>query len=125
MEAATVTVLPAPGRDPIDRLRDFLTGCADGLVQFPGLTTTAFPGLIRMDNSKTFCGRYRKEMIEKVGQVIFEAQGDGAGRDGATLYSVATALGVLSCIMFPFLISSTLREAAAGLRVCPPAATAG
>jgi hypothetical protein len=114
MEAATVTVLPAPGRDPIDRLRDFLTGCADGLVQFPGLTTTAFPGLIRMDNSKTFCGRYRKEMIEKVGQVIFEAQGDGAGRDG-----------VLSCIMFPFLISSTLREAAAGLRVCPPAATAG
>jgi TetR/AcrR family transcriptional regulator, regulator of cefoperazone and chloramphenicol sensitivity len=109
MEAATakafekgVAVLLASERDPIDRLRDFLAGYAYGLVKFPGLTKTAFLGLFQKDDSKTFYGRYMKEMLEKVGQVISEARGPD---------SSITALRVLSCVIFPFLLSNTLREA--------------
>lgn len=118
MEVATATafekgigVLLAPGRDPIDRLRDFLAGYAFGLVKFPGLTKTAFLGLFQMDDSKTFYGRYMKEMLEKVGQVITEAQGPGMAGDSASPDSATTALRVLSCVIFPFLLSNTLREA--------------
>ena len=125
MEAATamafekgVGVLLAPGWHPIDRLRDFLTGYVSGLVKFPGLTKTAFLGLFQMDDSKTFYGRYMKEMLEKVGQVIAEAQGpdparQSAARDGPPIDNAATALMVLSCVIFPFLLSNTLREAGA------------
>lgn len=109
MEAATATafekgvaVLLAPGQGPIERLRDFLRGYASGLEKFPGLTKTAFLGLFQMDDSKTFYGRYMKEMLEKVGQVIAEAHGPD---------STTTALRVLSCVIFPFLLSNTLREA--------------
>jgi TetR/AcrR family transcriptional regulator, regulator of cefoperazone and chloramphenicol sensitivity len=112
MEAATATafekgigVLLAPGRDPVERLRDFLTGYVFGLVKFPGLTKTAFLGLFREDDSKTFYGRYMKEMLEKVGQVIAEIRGPDAVPDNAT-----TTLRVLSCVIFPFLLSNTLRE---------------
>jgi AcrR family transcriptional regulator len=115
MEAATATafekgigVLLAPGRDPVERLRDFLTGYAYGLVKFPGLTKTAFLGLFRTDDSKTFYGRYMKEMLEKVEQVIAEACGPGVAAGNST-----TALRVLSCVIFPFLLSNTLREAGA------------
>jgi AcrR family transcriptional regulator len=120
MEAATamafekgIVVLLAPGRDPIERLRDFLTGYAYGLVKFPGLTKTAFLGLFRMDDSKTFYGRYMKEMLEKVGQVIAEAQGPGAAGDSDASDRATTALRVLSCVIFPFLLSNTLREVGA------------
>jgi AcrR family transcriptional regulator len=125
MEAATamafekgVGVLLAPGRDPVERLRDFLTGYAYGLVKFPGLTRTAFFGLFHKDDSKTFYGRYMKEMLEKVGQVIVEAQGPNIARESGTQStadpdSATTALRVLSCVIFPFLLSNTLREAGA------------
>lgn len=120
MEAATatafekgLTVLLAPGRDPVERLRDFLTGYANGLVKFPGLTKTAFLGLFQMDDSRTFYGRYMKEMLEKVGEVVSEARGGGAEKDGAAPDSVTTALRALSCVIFPFLLSNTLREAGA------------
>jgi AcrR family transcriptional regulator len=118
MEAATamafekgIGVLLAPGRDPIERLRDFLAGYASGLEKFPGLTKTAFLGLFQMDDSKTFYGRYMKDMLEKVGQVIAEAQGPDAARESAAPDSTTTALRVLSCVIFPFLLSNTLREA--------------
>jgi TetR/AcrR family transcriptional regulator, regulator of cefoperazone and chloramphenicol sensitivity len=115
MEAATATafekgigVLLAPNRDPVERLRDFLAGYAYGLVKLPVLTKTAFLGLFRKDDSKTFYGRYMKEMLEKVRRVISEAQGPDAAGDNA-----GTALRVLSCVIFPFLLSNTLREAGA------------
>jgi AcrR family transcriptional regulator len=120
MEAATATafekgigVLLAPGHDPIERLRDFLTGYVSGLVKFPGLAKTAFLGLFQMDDSRTFYGRYMKEMLEKVGQVIAEAQGSGVAWDRASPDSATTALRVLSCVVFPFLLSNTLRAAGA------------
>jgi AcrR family transcriptional regulator len=115
MEAATakafemgVSVLRAPGKPPRERLLDFLSGYAYGLVKFPGLTRTAFLGLFRKEDSETFYGRLMKEMVGKVGQVIAEAAGSGAAQD-----STATALMVLSCVIFPFLVSNTMREAGA------------
>jgi AcrR family transcriptional regulator len=117
MEAATakafekgVAVLLAPERDPIERLRDFLAGYAYGLAKFPGLTKAAFLGLFQKDDSKTFYGRYMKEMLEKVEHVIAEVRGSAAVHDNAPDGS-ATALRVLSCVIFPFLLSNTLREA--------------
>ncbi len=120
MEAATaqafekgVAVLLTPGREPVERLRDFLTGYAYGLVKLPGLTRTAFLGLFRKEDSQTFYGRYLKEMLERVRQVIVEAGGPGATRLPADQNSAATALMVLSCVIFPFLVSNTVREAGA------------
>jgi TetR/AcrR family transcriptional regulator, regulator of cefoperazone and chloramphenicol sensitivity len=115
MEAATakafemgLKVLLAPGRDPMERLREFLSGYVKGLVSFSGLTRTAFLGLFRREDSGTFYGRYLKEMLSKVGQVISEAQGPRTEQDTA-----ATALMVLSCVVFPFLVSNTARDAGA------------
>jgi AcrR family transcriptional regulator len=115
METATakafelgLKVLLAPGRDPIERLREFLSGYVKGLVEFSGLTRAAFLALFRKEESGSFYVRYLKEMIAKVGEVIAEARGPGAAQD-----SGATALMVLSCVVFPFLVANTARDAGA------------
>src|SRR5271157_4735089 len=61
VEAATaeafekgMAVLFAPGRDPRQRLRDFIIGYAFGLMKFPGLTRTAFLALFLRENGDTF-----------------------------------------------------------------------
>lgn len=120
IEAATamafekgVGVLLAPGQDPLQRLRNFLAGYTSGLIKFPSLTRTAFLGLFQMDDSRNFYGRCMKEMIEKVGQVIAEVQAPHAARQSPAPGSTATALRVLSCVIFPFFLSNILREAGA------------
>ncbi len=109
-------VLLAQGRDPVERLRDFLVGYAKGLVMFSGLTRAAFLGLFQGDDSKTFYGHYAREMLEKVAQVIAEARGPGAAPGTAAEArqdSLTTALMVLSCVIFPFLVTNTMRQAGA------------
>jgi AcrR family transcriptional regulator len=115
MESATaqafekgLTVLLAAGRRPRDRLGDFLTGYAFGLVEFPGLTKTAFLGLFRQDDSKTFYGRYLREMLDKVALVVGEVRGSADRRANTDL-----ALRAIACVVFPFLLPDTLREAGA------------
>ena len=116
MEVATANayemglrVLLAPGKDPMVRLQEYLGGYVKGLVSFSSLTRTAFLGLFRKEDSTTFYGRYLKEMLEKVGQVIAEARGQGAVEQD----SAATALMVLGCVVFPFLVGNTARETGA------------
>jgi len=113
VEAATVEafkkgmdVLFAPDREPRARLRDFIAGYAYGLMKFPGLTRTAFLTLFHSESGATIYGRYMKEMLEKVAQVIAEMSGPAATDDVK-----GAALMVLSCAIFPFLVSNTVREA--------------
>ncbi len=95
----------APGREPKARLLDFITGYAYGLMKFPGLTRTAFLTLMRNEKGSTFYGRYMKEMLDKVGQVVAEA-GGAAGRNEGDV-----ALMVLSCAILPFLVANTVKDA--------------
>jgi AcrR family transcriptional regulator len=105
-------VLHAPGKEPLERLREYLVGYSTGLVKFPALTRTAWQGLFNKEGGETFFGRFMKEMLELVGQIIEEIQKpDRAGRGSHD--SAATALMVLSCVIFPFLVSSTIRDAGA------------
>jgi AcrR family transcriptional regulator len=115
VEAATATafekgmaVLFAPGKAPFERLRDFLAGYAYGLVKFPGFTRTAFFAFLLKEEGATFYGRYMKEMFVKIRQVIAETEGGNSAQE-----SGSTALMALSCVIFPFLASSTLRDAGA------------
>ncbi len=103
--AKGLTHLFAPGREPKARLRDFLTGYAYGLMKFPGLTRTSFLSLFFKESGDTYYGRYMKEMLDKVGQVIAEAGGAGATQPGDA------ALMALSCVVFPFLVANTVKDA--------------
>jgi TetR/AcrR family transcriptional regulator, regulator of cefoperazone and chloramphenicol sensitivity len=115
MEAATATafergvsVLLGDRGTPAERLRDFLVGYASGLVKFPSLTRAAFLGLFQREDNRTFYGGYLREMLDKVAQVITEVR----GRNDPPA-SVARALMVISCVMLPFLVPDTAREAGA------------
>jgi AcrR family transcriptional regulator len=115
MEAATATafergvaVLMGTRGAPADRLRDFLAGYAYGLEKFPSLTRAAFLGLFQREDSRTFYGAYLRQMLDRVAQVITEVRGRDAAPASATV-----ALMVLSCVIFPFLVSDTMREAGA------------
>jgi AcrR family transcriptional regulator len=105
-----LAVLLAPGRDPVDRLRDFFTGYAYGLMNSPRLSRTAYLGLVSKDDSTTFFGGYMKDMLVKIMQVVAEARGEG--EEGARAIA-DTSLMALSCVVFPFLLSNILREAGA------------
>jgi AcrR family transcriptional regulator len=138
MEAATakafemgVAVLRAPGKPARARLLDFLGGYAAGLVKFPGLTRTAFLGLFTREDSETFYGRYMKEMVVRVAEALREmeaekagAQADGSGGQGGAAAgagqgsvvaqdNAAAALMILSCVIFPYLLPHTMRDAGA------------
>jgi AcrR family transcriptional regulator len=115
LEAATATafergvaVLLGTQGTPAERLRDFLAGYAHGLMKFPGLTRLAFQGLFQREDSRTFYGGYLRQMLDKVAQVIAEVRGPDAAPASA-----ATALMVISCVVFPFLVPNTAREAGA------------
>jgi AcrR family transcriptional regulator len=109
-------MLLAPGKAPLERLREYLFGYSAGLVKFPGVTRSAWLGLYFKEGGDTYYGRFMKEMLELVGQVIDEIPGprdvDSAPR-AKDADSTTTALMVLSCVIFPFLISSTIRDAGA------------
>ncbi|MGA2975425.1 MAG: TetR/AcrR family transcriptional regulator [Spirochaetia bacterium] len=122
VEAATadafekgMTILFAAGKPPRQRLRDFISGYAYGLMKFPGLTRTSFLTLFLKEGGGTIYGRYMKEMLEKVGQVIAEARGPAAEEDVRSaahqIRARSAALMVLSCAIFPFLVSNAVREA--------------
>ena len=112
-------MLRAPGKPPLDRLREYLFGYSTGLVRFPWVTRAAWMGLYLKEGGDTFYGRFMKAMLDLVGQVIEEIHGlrdeDSAAPDrpaGGT-DGTRTALMVLSCVIFPFLVSNTLRDAGA------------
>lgn len=105
-----MTVLFAPDKPPAERLRAFLSGYAYGLMKFPGLTRTAFLALFFKEGGDTFYGRYMKEMLLKLGQVIQEVRDQGgAGEEAPDIRD--RALMALSCVIFPFLVSGTVRDA--------------
>lgn len=115
VEAATASafekgmaVLFAADKAPIERLRSFLNGYAAGLVRYSGVTSTAFLALLSSEEGSTFYGGYMKEMFGKVRQVIAEAQAEEGPLD-----STGAALMVLSSVIFPFLVSNTIRDAGA------------
>ena len=103
-------LLLAPGKPPADRLREFLHGYATGLVRFPGLARTAFLALFLKESGETFYGRFMKEMVENVGQIIGEMRGaaGGSAEDASN-----AALMVLSSVIFPFLVTRSIRDAGA------------
>jgi AcrR family transcriptional regulator len=114
VEAATsesfgkgMAILLAQGREPKARLRDYITGYAYGLMKFPGLTRTAFLTLFLKEEGDTIYGRYMQEMLQKVGQVIAEVRGPRA----VEADNKSVALMVLSCAIFPFVVSNTVRAA--------------
>ena len=113
VEAATamafqkgMAVLLNPGEDPRKRLSSFLAGYAYGLMEFPGLTRTAFSGLFLHESPSNPYGKYTREMIAGIGKVIGEALG---AADEAVNRQMA--LMVLGSVIFPFLLSNTVREA--------------
>ena len=105
-------MLRAPGTPPLERLREYLFGYSTGLVRFPGLTRTAWLGLFNKEGGETFYGRFMKEMLELVRQIIEEIQGPPA-KGSSAQDSTTTALMVLSCVIFPFLVSNTMWDAGA------------
>ena len=121
VRAATATafemgmkVLRAPGKPAEERLRNFLAGYATGLVKFPGLTRNAWLAFFQKEGGETFYGRFMKEMLESIGEVIAEIQRAAGARDGGgagAQESGAAALMVISCVIFPFLVSRTIRDA--------------
>jgi AcrR family transcriptional regulator len=115
-------MLRAPGKPAEERLRSFLAGYATGLVKFPGLTRNAWLGFFQKEGGQTFYGRFMKEMLESVGEVIAEIQRTAGGQEGggsgaqdgnrAGAYQTGVeALMVISCVIFPFLASRTIRDA--------------
>lgn len=100
-------MLRAPAKPPLDRLREYLFGYSTGLVKFPWVTRAAWTGLYLKEGGDTFYGRFMKAMLDLVAQVIEEIHGS-RGTDSAS-----AALMVLSCVIFPFLVSNTLRDAGA------------
>jgi AcrR family transcriptional regulator len=116
-------MLRAPGKPPLDRLREYLFGYSTGLVKFPWVTRAAWTGLYLKEGGDTFYGRFMRAMLDLVRQVIEEIRGlrdeDSAapGRPGGSgasgTGSTTAALMVLSCVIFPFLVSNTLRDAGA------------
>jgi AcrR family transcriptional regulator len=101
-------MLRAPGKPPLERMREYLFGYSTGLVKLPWVTRAAWQGLFFKEKGDTFYGRFMKAMLELVSQVIEEINGS---RDENSADSTVTALQVLSCVIFPFLVSNTLRDA--------------
>jgi hypothetical protein len=91
-------------------MREYLFGYSTGLVKFPWVTRAAWQGLFFKARGDTFYGRFMKAMLELVSRVIEEINGS---RDENSADSAVTALQVLSCVIFPFLVSNTLRDAGA------------
>jgi AcrR family transcriptional regulator len=104
---AGMKMLMAPGTPAADRLRLFLQGYATGLVRFPGVTRTAWLGLYLKVGGDTFYGRFMKEMLDKLAQVIGEIRGSQDSAD------ITTALMIVSCVIFPFLVSGTVKASGA------------
>lgn len=112
--AMGMKVLRAPGKPAEERLRSFLSGYATGLVKLPGLTRNAWLGFFQKEGGETFYGRFMKEMLEGIEEVVAEIQGAGGPDHPEAAHaqdSGAAALMVVSCVVFPFLVSRTIRDA--------------
>lgn len=101
-----MTILMNPSELPRKRLSAFLTGYAHGLMEFPGLTRTAFSGLFMRESQSNPYGKYTREMIINIGKVIGEASGIAK-----VVANREKALIILGSVIFPFLIPNTAREA--------------
>jgi TetR/AcrR family transcriptional regulator, regulator of cefoperazone and chloramphenicol sensitivity len=101
-----MSVLAGGGKEPVKRLREFLFGYSLGLMNFPALTRSAFQSLFLNDSLECTYGRYMKEMLEAIAKVIGES---GGISDPGSLSK--KALEILSGVIFPFLVSGTLKEA--------------
>jgi AcrR family transcriptional regulator len=113
VEAATaaafqkgMAVLLNSGAPPRSRLSAFLTGYAFGLIEFPGLTRTAFASIFLRESKSHPYGKYTREMVAGIGKVLGEVSHSA---DAAA--NRQKALIILGSIIFPFLISTTAREA--------------
>ena len=100
-----ISMLLNPGRDPIERLKQFFSVYARGMMKHPLLARTAFLSFLTNDTGTNPYGRYTKEMIEKVGRVIAEANGWTDGKESRTM-----ALMVVSGVIFPFLAASMIQQ---------------
>jgi AcrR family transcriptional regulator len=96
--------LATPDKPAARRLREFFQGYATGLVRVPGITRTAWSGLILREDSDTVYGRYMRELLEKTAQLIVEITG-GTEEEGRT-----AALQVFSCVVFPFLVAASVKD---------------
>jgi TetR/AcrR family transcriptional regulator, regulator of cefoperazone and chloramphenicol sensitivity len=98
-------IITAPGEPPLERLRRYLQGYAQGLMKFPGLTRTAWLNMFRREET-TYYARFMKEMVELVAGAVGEARGAGNGVD-----SEPRALMLISAVILPFLVSGAIEGA--------------
>ncbi len=91
--------------DPAERLRQFLKGYAKGLVEYRGVTKTAFQGSLASVQSGGRYARFTREMFEAVKGILRELSGE----QDETLNARKTLI-VFSGVIFPFLFHELFGE---------------